>query len=342
MLKKSKIRNLPTVTLLIVVRNEINFIKKSIFTLLNQIYPKELTEIIIIDGMSTDGTREWIQQYIAKLQSKNINIKLLDNPEHILASGWNTGIKAANGDVVCRIDAHNEIDPDYISKGIDWLLKDSSIVCIGGCERNTGTTSMGRLIADLFSSKFGVGNAKYRIGLKRAVYTDTAKCGLYWKWVFEKLGYFNVNLARNQDLDLHKKITNSGYKFLTNPDMKLTYYVRSTLLGLVRKAYSDGYWIAFVNSFSIRHIVPFVFFIYVSLLLLLINIIALPVKWICSFPIISYFLLAIYFAIKDGKTVKSKLLLPILFLIFHLSYGFGTLNGFFSKLKLNLKKFVDV
>jgi glycosyltransferase involved in cell wall biosynthesis len=332
-----EIKNLPAVTLLIVVRNERNYIEKSLESLLKQTYPKELTEIIIVDGMSTDGTRELLEKKIKELQDRGIDIKIIDNPKLILASGWNIGIKNAKGDIVCRIDTHSEICPTYVEIGIRELLKrqEEKVICIGGVLENTGEGVIGEAIADLFSSRFGMGNSAFRTGVKEPKYTDTAVFGLYWKWIFDKIGYFNEALKRNQDIDLHDRILKAGYKFLTHPEMKIKYYVRNTILGLVKKAFGDGYWIIASSKSYLRHRVPFYFVLYLlSILFVFLITSATSLLWIryaYLIPLILYTLFLFSFSIKDGKSLIRKLLLLFLFPTFHISYGLGSFKALLDR-----------
>lgn len=331
-------KNFPYVTLLIVVRNEKEYIKKSLSSLLNQTYPKEKTEIIIVDGMSTDRTREWLQNRVKELQDKGTNIKLLDNPKHILASGWNLGIKNATGETVCRIDAHSEICPHYVKKGINALLKtkNENVICVGGVLENIGTGLAGKSIANLFSSRFGIGNSDFRIIINKPKFTDTAVFGIYWKWIFDKIGYFDEFLERNQDIALHSKILKNGYRFITYPDMKIKYYVRDTISNLIKKAFGDGYWTIYLQKSYLRHKIPLFFILY----LISIPFILLPAFYLSSFwrylyllPCIFYIFLSIFFSIKDGQSYRI-FLLPFFFLIFHISYGLGSFKGVIDKLIL--------
>jgi len=332
-------KGLPKVTLMIVVRNEREYIEKSLNSFLSQTYPENLTEILLIDGMSTDGTKEWLQDKVKELKNKGVDIKLFDNPGKILATGWNIGIRNASGDIVCRIDAHSEIYPDYIEKGVKTLLemKNEKIICAGGILEHIGDGIKGKAIANLLSSSFAVGNSPFRTDsnfrpkFSSPKFTDTAVYGLYWKKVFEEVGYFDENLKRNQDIALHSKILERGYKFVTNPEMRIRYYVRNTIRKLLKKAYSDGYWVIFSKKAFLRHKIPMVFVLYLILAILG------AVFWL-SFdfpfilylgyliPLFVYFLGTIYFSIKDGKSY-CKILLPVLFPLFHISYGLGSLKG---------------
>lgn len=334
-------KKFPYVTLLIVIKNEKKYIDRSLSSLLNQTYPKEKTEIIIVDGMSTDGTREWLQNRIKELRGKGIGIKLLDNPKYILASGWNIGIKNAIGDVVCRIDAHSEIYPHYVNSGINELLKrkNENVICVGGVLENIGSGVVGETIADLFSSRFGIGNSGFRIIINKPKFTDTAVFGLYWKWIFNKIGYFDESLGRNQDIALHFRIIKNGYKFVTHPDMRIKYYVRDTISKLIKKAFGDGYWTIYSQKSYLRHKIPLFFILYLlSIPLVLVMMFYFSCFWyyLYLFPCIFYIFLSIFFSIKDGQAYR-RFLLPFFFLIFHISYGLGSFKGVIDK--LILKKF---
>ena len=322
-----EIHSLPTVTLLIVVRNEKNYIEKSLNSLINQTYPTELTEIIIVDGMSTDGTREFLEEKVKELTEKGINIKLLDNPKKILSSGWNIGIKESKGDIVCRIDAHSEIDKNYIEIGVKELIKnkDKNVVCVGGVLKNEGVGFLGEIFAELYSSKFGVGNSAFRTGIQEPTFTDTAVYGCYWKWIFDKIGYFDETLVRNQDIALHTKILENGYKFITHPEMQIKYYVRSTFLAFIKKAFCDGYWITFSKKSYLRHKIPLFFVLYLlSIPIFFFKKSGMVFAYLS--PLFLYIFLSFYFSIKDGKSHR-KFFLLFLFPLFHISYGLGSLLG---------------
>lgn len=70
------------------IRNEARYVTRCLESVLEQDYPLEKLEILIVDGMSTDGTREIIQT----LQSKHPNLCLIPNPERIVSTGLNAGL----------------------------------------------------------------------------------------------------------------------------------------------------------------------------------------------------------------------------------------------------------
>lgn len=332
-------QNNPKVTLLIVVRNEIKYIDLALNSLLAQDIPEEYKEYIIVDSMSTDGTREWLDTRVSQLFKLGFDIKLIENPGKILSSGWNTGIKAAKGEFICRIDAHSEISSDYIMLGMNELLQNKKIVSVGGVLHNQSSSFIGNIIADFFSSSFGIGNAYFRIAKNKIKKnTDTVSYGIYQKNVFGIIGFFNESLVRNQDLDLHKRIINAGFKLLTYPQMKITYYVRDSFVDFIKKAFSDGFWIAISGTYYIRHLIPFLFVLYLFLVLFISIFSELSTYLVLSLVYV-YVILSFFFGLKDGKTLSSKMLLPVFYLSYHITYGIGSFIGYINK-TFNVKNIV--
>lgn len=325
---------LPKVTLMIVVRNEKDYIEKSLQSLLNQSYPRELTEILIIDGMSIDGTREWLIKKANSLKKEKWDIELLDNPKFILATGWNIGIKNAKGDIVIRLDAHSYVEDDFIAKNVEYLQK-TDAVCVGGSICTVGKGYIGNAIASVLSSPFGVGNSKFRYS-KREEYVDVVAYGAYWKKIFDEVGLFNESLARNQDLDMHSRIRRSGGKLFLTPEIKSYYCSRLSIRSLTKQAFNNGYWnIITLHAISLRHLVPFAFVLSLCLSLGL-TIFTEVGKFLLLIIIGAYFLLAVFFSFRSGlqKRIRYIPILPIIFFLFHFSYGLGSLWSIIKRQKL--------
>ena len=336
--------NLPLVSLLLVVRNEIEYLPRCVTSLVGQNYPHDRLEFLFVDGCSEDGSYAFLEQQVDQLTKQGYAAKLLVNQKRILASGWNIGIKAAHGEFLCRIDAHSEIGESYTSTGIDCLLKPGNerVAAVGGWLQHVGTTGIGGLIATLLSSRFAVGDSPYRLRPDNVCATDTAAYGVYRCALFSELGLFDERFDRNQDVVLHHQMDAAGYTFLTHPDMKITYYVRSTFGRLVRKAFGDGKWVALAGSkhFRLRHKVPFFFSLYVMGLAALVLVSFLSTWGINYFglgavgliPILCYAAMAVAFALRSHLTIPERLALPFLFFSFHFVYGVGTLFGYLKML----------
>ena len=97
---RSPHESLPTVSIVMPIRNESKHIRATLETVLDQDYPSDRMEIIIADGLSEDGTREIVED-IAKHHS---NLRLLDNLKGIVSPGLNIAIRNAKGDYILRVD----------------------------------------------------------------------------------------------------------------------------------------------------------------------------------------------------------------------------------------------
>jgi glycosyltransferase involved in cell wall biosynthesis len=323
------------ITILLVVRNEKSAVRECIQSLISQTWYHCKTELIMIDGHSTDGTREEMTKIQNQLSNEGWQCRLLDNPQKILATGWNIGIKNARGNFICRIDAHSSIAPDYIELGITELNKPGreQVVGIGGIlrQKQKNETFVGRVIDEMLTSRFGVGNSPFRVPPKQISETDTAVFAIYRRQPLLDIGGLNENMVRNQDNEFHNRLIQAQWKFLTHPEMKATYQPRSTFIKLMKQGFSNGFWIVFSGG-SLRHFIPFYFVLYLFVCLLFSLFLPQYLIILGLIPLILYFLLGIIFSLKDGKSCFTQFVLPLFFFCFHLVYGLGTLRGLIHRI----------
>lgn len=326
---------LPYVSALIVMRNERNYIKQSLMSFVNQTYPKDKYEIIVIDGGSDDGTLDVVNEVIREYSNDNFHIRLVNNPKRILASGWNIGIQSALGEYVTRIDAHAEAAPDFIAKSVNTMLKVDA-ACVGGKLDSLPLEGDDLLVSKVLSSSFGVGNSSFRVS-DTAGYVDTAVYGLYRKSVFEEVGYFDEKLVRNQDIDLHSRIKKAGYKFYFNPEIQSVYHTRSSVRKMVKQAYGNGKWNMVLvkkgsSALSLRHLVPFFFVTYLALSVIG-GFCYWPVWALCGCVLLLYFILGFLAGAQKVSSFKEQLKMPCLFFLLHCAYGAGYYAGIGCKYK---------
>lgn len=325
----------PFVSALLVTRNEQAYIERALLSLINQTYPKDSYEIIIIDGESTDQTLEIVDRLIEQYGTDSFAIRVINNPKHILASGWNLGIQNAKGDYVVRIDAHGEAAEDFIAKNVETILSVSDAICVGGKLITKSLEGDSDTVSKVLSSPFGVGNSSFRVS-DTAGYADTAVYGLYRKEVFDKVGFFNEEYVRNQDIELHSRIRAAGYKFYFNPEIKCVYYTRNTVDKMAKQAFGNGKWNMVLlknqnSALRFRHLVPFAF------VLCLIAAVILgffsPFFWyLGAGVIVLHLLIGFYAATKKTNNPVEIIKMPFLFLLLHLSYGAGYLAGIFTNI----------
>ncbi len=324
------------ITAMVVVRNEENYIKISLKSLLEQDFPSNKYEVIVVDGMSTDNTMQSIKQVLEEYQG-NTKVTILQNEKKLLASGWNMGIKNAKGTYVIRIDAHAKASKNFIQKSLETIEKlPADVACVGGRLLSVSLEKEDKTISKVLSSPFGIGNSKFRYADKPQ-YVDTVAFGLYKKEIFEKVGYFDETLERNQDNNIHNRIRKAGFKFYFNPEIKSEYYVRNNLKKMLKQGFKNGKWNIVVfkqdkNSLSLRHLIPFIFVLSIIGLAILsfINKIFL---YLLELELALYLVIGIIFAIKKTKNPFEILKMLLYFFLLHTSYGIGSLLSIFSKKK---------
>jgi len=318
------------VSFLVVVRNEEHYIEQCLMSILNQTFDPKRYEIIVVDGMSADRTREIVQRLIDEHQ--DYQIRLLDNPQKILAAGWNLGIKESKGQIIIRIDGHSSIDRDFISESVRVLNEHAEAWCVGGPTETINTTYIGRAIAAGMSSPVGVGNAMWRLGNFEG-YVDTLAFGAYWRWVFDKIGLFDEDLVRNQDDELNLRIIINGGKIFMTPKIKSKYYSRNDLRKLWRQYFQYGFWRSRTiqkhrRPAVLRQVLPLLF---VSSLVVLglAGVFCKIALWLLGIEVAIYALGLLYGALDVGRKAgwKYALLAPIVFAILHFAYGLGSLWG---------------
>lgn len=326
----------PFVTALIVARNEEVYIERAMMSLVNQTYPKERYEIVVIDGESTDNTVEIIRTIIRKYRTPTFDIRIMNNPNHSLASGWNIGIQNSKGEYTVRIDAHAEAAESFIEKSVETILKVHDAICVGGKLLTKSLEGDNDVISKVLSSPFGVGNSSFRVS-ETAGYADTAVYGLYKKDVFRRVGYFNEQYIRNQDIELHSRIRAIGGKFYFNPVIQCIYYSRNTVKKMIKQAFGNGKWnMVLIKNHSsavrLRHLVPFVFVLF--LIITLFGGFVKSFLWWAGMGVVAlHLVMGLIAGINKTHTVSEIIKMPFLFFLLHVSYGTGYLVGLFTKLE---------
>jgi len=332
-------QELPKVTIIVPTRNEVHFIEKCLNSFMISDYPEHLMEIIIVDGMSEDGTRDIVKE----ISIRDNRVLLIDNEKKITPVAMNLGVKASTGEYIFFSGAHSEMPSDYISKCVRHAIE-SDADNVGGVVKTEPreNSPVGRAIAEVLSHPIGVGGAKFRTGVTKPTEVDTVPFGCYKREVFDRIGYFNEQLVRNQDIELNLRLKRAGGRIILYPDIEFNYYARSTYGDLWRNSFGNGYWVIagsrFSNvPFSLRHIVPFLF---VSFLLVL-GLISIWVPFV-RIPYLVVITLYISLLLKASLGIslrlgKSALLLPafIGFIVLHIAYGLGSLKGLLQRMFAN-------
>lgn len=320
--------NIVLVTIIIPIYNEEKYIETCINSLLLQDYSKSDMEWLFIDGESSDETINILNHF--QLQYPEL-INIITNPSKTVPYAMNLGIEAAHGDYIIRLDAHADYPKDYISKCV-YFLKKTDADNVGGLIETKGSGTIGDAASKVLSSRFGVGNSKFRTN-GFSGYVDTVPFGAFKKEVFQKYGLYDVRLTRNQDIELNYRIRKLGGKvFLTN-DIRSTYYCRNTLYNFVKMNFNNGKWNVLTmylcpGSMGIRHFIP-LFFVISLLLLPVLSMISPVIKAIFLIELAMYLSLDLIYSLKAASNYKQFSILFLLFPLLHISYGIGSFSGIF-------------
>lgn len=312
--------------------NEEKYISGCIESLLQQDYPLENMEWLFVDGMSTDKTKSILLKYEQDYPGL---IKVFDNPYKTVPYAMNIGIKNSKGKYIVRLDAHAEYSQDYIRKCV-YYLDTTQADNVGGIAETKSKGFVGEAIALMLSSKFGVGNSQFRTN-GHSGYVDTVPFGAFRREVFDKWGGYDERLTRNQDNEMNYRIRKNGGKIYLSNEIKFSYYCRDSIKGIADMAVKNGMWNIITmklcpGSMGIRHFIPLIFLLSLILLPILsfVNI-GFFILFVCE--LILYIVLDIYYALKTSKKVKYILMVGVLFPIFHITYGFGSIKGITKLLK---------
>jgi len=315
----------PAVSIIIPVRNEEEYICACLSNIDDQTYPN-IVEVICVDGLSNDSSRTLIEGY----QSKNFQVRLLDNPKGIVPVAMNTGIRFSVGEIIVRIDSRTFIEPDYVANAVS-LLQTMGAAGVGGPQVSDGINYVSKVIAIAMNSRFGMG-AAHRFP-KDGMYVDTVYLGVYKKDTIEQVGYFDERFVRNQDYEFNYRVSQQVGPLYCSPKIKSTYIGRSSLAKLSRQFNQYGYWKTRTirkhpRSLKVRQMVAPLLVTTLAVSGFLSLFIA-KLFLVTSAIFLLYAAASIYFSFKQLGQYDSRYVvaLPLVYGIIHFSWGIGFIHG---------------
>jgi glycosyltransferase involved in cell wall biosynthesis len=321
----------PPVSVVIPCRNEVKAIRQTVLAILNSSYPN--LEVLVVDGMSEDGTREILMQ----LARENPRVRMIDNPKKLTPFAFNLGIKNAQGEFIQIVGSRNVLADDYLAILVDALQSHPEVDCVGGDYQHVSDTPAGRHIALAMESKFGVGMGNYRTMQEDAL-VDTVGVPMYRSTIFDEIGLFDEALTRNQDDDFNFRLSQRGKKIMYVHAAKTTYLVRASLAKAFRQFFQYGYFKVFVNRkhkrvTTVRQLIPpaFVAALVVGAPL---SFFFPPVQRMMNLMMAAYFVLGLVLAGK-GLSLGDRLQVLFCCLVMHLGYGLGYLQGIWDFLVIH-------
>ncbi len=320
--------NPPSVTIIVPCRNERAHIEAAVMSMLAQVDVPGPLEVIVADGESDDGTRTILD----RIAANDARLRVINNPKRVVSPGLNAAIRAAQGDIIIRMDTHSIYAPDYVAQCV-VALQASGAQNVGGPARTRAESYFQQANAIAYHSPFSVGGARFH-DVNYEGWVDTVTYGCWRKSTLLDLGLFDDALVRNQDDEFNLRLTRSGGRIWQTPNIKSWYFPRDTLIKLFRQYMQYGYWKVRVIQkhripASIRHLVPGGF---VAAVLLLAG---LSPFFSAAFLGLKV-LVSTYLAVNAVVSVLSCRqmtrwkyipIMPMVFGAYHLGYGWGFLRG---------------
>jgi glycosyltransferase involved in cell wall biosynthesis len=318
------------VSIVIPCRNEVRYIGPCLDSILASDYPQDRLEVVIADGLSDDGTRDLIRRYALE----HPRITMIDNPQRIAPCAVNLAIRAARGEVIVRMDAHAMYPADYLRRLV-------------AAQQETGAENVGTVVVTLpaddtpaaaaiavgLSHPVGVGNSHFRVGTTARKWVNHVPFGCWRRELFDRIGFFDEELVRGQDVEFNSRLLNHGGRILLLPDVASSYHARRTMAQLARMLYQYGYFKPLVarksgKILTVRQLVPSLFVLTVAGLL------AMAPFWHAAGLALGVVLTA-YGVLVGGSALRSlprlgirgALELTRVFPTMHVCYGVGYLRG---------------
>ncbi len=220
------------VSVILPTLDERGYITDCLDSLMAQDYPA-IDEILVVDGGSTDGTRDLVGR-------RDPAVRLVDNPGVTAASAMNIGLAEARNEVIVRADAHTLYAPDYVSRCVEVLERSGADV-VGGPMRPVGTTAFGRAVAAVTSSPAGIGPGRFHYA-EEAQDVDTVYLGAYQRQVVTEAGGYDAKGIQwaAEDQELNFRLRRDGRRIRLDPAIRSAYFPRQAPGPLWRQYWNYG------------------------------------------------------------------------------------------------------
>jgi succinoglycan biosynthesis protein ExoA len=321
---------LPKVSVIVPCYNEQSTIRLLLEALHEQTYPHAGMEVLISDGLSTDGTRDVIAAF--QRDFPDLSVRIVDNARRSIPAALNRAIEASRGEIILRLDGHSKPYPNYVERCVSSHEEGRGANIGGVWEIRPGAgTWIAESIAAAAAHPLGVGDALYRHA-RRAAEVDTVPFGSFRRTLIEQVGFFDESLLTNEDYEFNARVRMSGGKIWLDPSIRSVYFARSTLLELARQYWRYGFWKwrmlrRYPGTLRWRQALPPLFVL--SLLSLAVLSLFVPLAGILLVgELLVYFSIMIFAGFRAAVQQRQAFLvagLPLAIAAMHISWGSGFL-----------------
>jgi succinoglycan biosynthesis protein ExoA len=285
-------------------------------------------EVIVADGMSDDGTRDILRD----LSMRHPRIVVVDNPKRSTSAGLNLAIRRASGEIIIRMDAHTRYAKDYVARCIE-ISNETGADNVGGPQLAEAQGFVASSIAVACHSPIAVGGSRIHDPAYEGP-TDSVIYGVWRRGIFDRIGFFDEELARNQDGEFNRRIIAHGGSIWQTPRIRSWYRPRDDLRSVFRQYSQYGYWKVreigkYRSAASMRHLVPAAF-LGTAGALLIAGFLYEPAMPLFIALVACYLMFLIVSALPLCARERAWTRLPLIPLVFacmQIGYGYGFWRG---------------
>jgi cellulose synthase/poly-beta-1,6-N-acetylglucosamine synthase-like glycosyltransferase len=223
---------LPFISVILPVRNEERFIAATLRRLAAQDYPRSRFEIIVIDGLSSDSTRDCVT---AVAQSEPLlQLRLLSNLKKLSSAARNLGVAEARGDYVLIVDGHVDIPTATLLTDAAVIIREQGATILGRPQRlsASGLSRQQQIIAATRACRIGHAQDSHIYSLDEGWVPPGSIAVMYERSLFVRFGGFDESFDAAEDLEFNTRLERAGLRCYTSPKLEVLYFPRHSLKGL--------------------------------------------------------------------------------------------------------------
>ncbi len=264
--------NMTYLSIVVPIRNEERFIRATLESLANQDYLKDRYEIIVVDGMSTDRSKDVVKEFME--DNPDVRVLLLDNPGMLSSRARNIGIRKAKGSLIGVIDGHVYVPNDQLFKNMEMIREKYHARCLARpAPLDPPGIGDGKAYWIAMARKSWLGHSRNSLIYSNYEgFCDPVSSGFaYDREVFSEVGYFDETFDAAEDVEFHHRLKRSGIQAVTSPDLLIYSYPRETFDALFRQQarYGEGrarFICKHPDGFTMETLVPAAIFLFFCLL----------------------------------------------------------------------------
>ncbi|MGL6075770.1 MAG: glycosyltransferase family 2 protein [Fimbriiglobus sp.] len=221
------------VSVIVPVRNEAKSLEATLRKLLTQDYPQDRYEVIVADGVSTDGT----VPIVRRLQGEFPNLRLVFNPDRFSSAGRNTAIRHMIGDAAVIVDGHCHVpDADYLTNLVE-ALQLSGADTLGRPQplNSPNPTPFQEAVSLARSSRLGHNPDSDIFSDEAKFVAPQSTAVVYRREVFAKIGLFDQAFDACEDVEFNQRVAEAELTCYFTPKIKIEYHPRQSWPALFKQ-----------------------------------------------------------------------------------------------------------